>query len=338
MKRLNFLMLLSPALFLTGLLAATTVSAQPRVPVTLPAYGEGQYVHVVPSLDELAASSSLHPQLRERILRGRELFNDTQQLRGVNVYTDMNCSSCHLGSGGLNWSGPVWPAATTLPDFRGKNQRVNTLEDRIADCFVYSMNGQPPASGSEDMLALLAWHQWLAKGAAMYDSNIAGRGYAHLGNAMPELTSRERGAALYGEQCALCHGGDGNGRQQDGKVVFPAVWGDNSWNWGAGMSRVPALASFIHNNMPLGKPGSLAAQDAWDLALFINSQERPQDPRYTGDAVATRALYNDFHALTQYGLEVDGRILGQHDNTGAKPFLRPDNLTLRQPAVAEQGK
>ena len=82
--------------------------------------------------------------------------------------------------------------------------------------------------------------------------------------------------------------------------------------------------------MPLGKPGSLTAQQAWDLALFINSQERPQDPRYTGDAAATRDLYSDFHSLTMYGLEVNGKVLGQHDNTGAKPFLRPDNLQLRQ--------
>jgi len=314
---------------LAAALAAAPLAAQPAVPLQLPAYGEGQYVHQAPNVTALGADSTLHPQLRQRILRGRELFNDTQQLRGVNVFNDMNCRSCHLGSGGLNWSGPVWPAATTLPDFRGKNQRVNTLEDRIADCFVYSMNGQAPASGSEDMLALEAYHQWLASGAAMYDNNIGGRGYAHLGTAMPEGTSRERGAAAYAQYCALCHGAEGNGRQQDGAVVFPAVWGDNSWNWGAGMSRVPALAAFIHSNMPLGKPGSLSPQEAWDLALFINSQERPQDPRYTGDASQTRELYRDFHGLTQYGLEVDGRVLGQHDNTGSKPFLRPADLTLR---------
>lgn len=63
--------------------------------------------------------------------------------------------------------------------------------------------------------------------------------------------------------------------------MFPAVWGDNSYNWGAGIARIFTAASFIHMNMPLGKPGSLSEQEAWDVAVYINSHERPQDPRYT---------------------------------------------------------
>ena len=121
-------------LVLLALLSTTaSLQAQPSVPVTLPPFGAGQYVHLPPTTEALATDPTLHPQLRQLIQRGRELFNDTQLLRGVNVFNDMNCKSCHLGAGGLNWSGPVWPAATTLPDYRGKNQRVNTLEDRIAD-------------------------------------------------------------------------------------------------------------------------------------------------------------------------------------------------------------
>ena len=54
----------------------------------------------------------------------------------------------------MAWSGPVWPAATTLPDFRGKNGHVNSLEERIVGCFSFSMNGIPPAYGSDDMLAI----------------------------------------------------------------------------------------------------------------------------------------------------------------------------------------
>jgi thiosulfate dehydrogenase len=314
----------------TNLLASAASMAQPPVAVQLPAFDDGQYVHTAPTLGMLENDPFMHPQLRSLILRGRELFMNTQQLRGINVFNDMNCKSCHLGAGGMNWSAPVWPAATTLPDYRGKNQRVNTLEDRIADCFVYSMNGTPPVSGSEEMLALLAYHQWLAKGAPVYDSNIGGRGYSQLGKKIPDAANYGNGASLFGQHCALCHGSDGQGRQQDAQVVFPAVWGEKSYNWGAGMARVPTLAAFIKFNMPLGKPGSLTDAEAWDLALFINSQERPQDPRYTGDAKSTRALYSDFHALTMYGLTVNGKVLGQHDNTGEKPFLRPASLQLRQ--------
>ncbi len=45
------------------------------------------------------------------------------------------------------------------------------LEERIAGCFTYSMNGKPPAYRcSDDMLALTAYHQWLAKGVPMYQT------------------------------------------------------------------------------------------------------------------------------------------------------------------------
>jgi thiosulfate dehydrogenase len=316
----------------SGLLIGAHDQALPQeIPgLSLPAALPGQYLHQTPDIDQLREDTAMHPQLRALILRGYALFTDTQQLRGSHVFNDMNCKSCHLGAGGLNWAGPVWPAATTLPDYRGKNQRINTLEDRIADCFAYSMNGTPPASGSEDMLALTAYHQWLATGAPMYEQNIAGRGFGHLGNRMPENTSIEQGRQLYEQHCSLCHGADGSGIKQAEQVVFPALWGDGSYNWGAGMSRVPTAASFIHLNMPLGKPGSLSEQEAWDLALFINSQERPQDPRFTGNAQETRERYLDFHQLTQYGLEVDGRILGQGSSTGLKPFLKPDNIELRE--------
>lgn len=317
-------------LVLAALVLPSVAAAEgPEVPVSLPEARPGQYVHQAPSLEELMSDERIKPQLREVILKGRDLFMNTQQLRGEYVFNDLNCRSCHLGEGGLNWSGPVWPAVTTLPDYRGKNGHVNSLEERIAGCFSFSMNGKPPAYGSDAMLALAAYHQWLARGARVYETDIAGRGFSHLGREPEQPADYDRGAAVYAEQCAICHGKDGQGQKVAGEVVFPPLWGDGSWNWGAGMSRVYTAASFIKNNMPLGKPGSLSDQQAWDLALFINSHERPQDPRYTGDAQETREKYANFHNWTRYGTEFNGRILGQHDNTGEKPFLKPEVLRPR---------
>ncbi len=62
-------------------------------------------------------------------------------------------------------------------------------------------------------------------------------------------------------------------------IVFPPLWGSNSFNWGAGMHRVNTAAGFIKANMPLGKPNSLSDQEAWDVAAYINSFPRPADPR-----------------------------------------------------------
>src|SRR5699024_3662864 len=254
-----------------------------------------------------------------------------QQLRGVNVFNSMNCSSCHMGEGRLPNAGPIWPAAVTLPDYRPKNDHVNSLEERIAGCFMYSMNGIPPAYGSDEMLALSAYHQWLATGVPLYQpgKSMYGRGYARLPD--PEQTpDTQRGAKLYQAQCAICHGEEGQGLSQYGKVVFPALWGDLSFNWGAGISRVFTLAAFTKQNMPLGKPNSLTDQEAWDIAAFVDSQERPQDPRYTGDVTETRAKFLDtFHKHTQYGTEVEGRLLGDHDSTGEKPALPEGSLRHR---------
>jgi cytochrome c len=42
---------------------------------------------------------AIKPQLRSVILKGYDLFMNTQQLRGKNVFNDMNCRTCHMGEG-----------------------------------------------------------------------------------------------------------------------------------------------------------------------------------------------------------------------------------------------
>lgn len=289
----------------------------------------GQYQHAPPTLESLRTNDAIHPELQKVIRRGHDIFVNTQQFRGKYVFNDMNCKSCHPGDGRVAWSGPVWPAVITFPAFRAKNQHVNSLEERISGCFAYSMNGLPPAYGSDDMLALVAYHQWMATGAPVYQGRIYGRGYRHLGTAIPQNTSRSRGEALYVAKCAICHGDQGQGYKSEDHAVFPALWGDNSYNWGSGMSRIFTAASFIHLNMPPQQFGALSEQDAWDLAMFINAHERPQDPRYDGNAANTRKRYLNFHQHTLYGKLINGRVLGDHRNTGRKPFLKPAALRKR---------
>ena len=321
---------------LTVLLLTTTAYAENNAPfnVNLPSPAPDSYLHQAPTVEELLAQEKMKPQLKEVILKGRDIFMNTQQLRGKYVFNDMNCRSCHLGEGGMNFSGPVWPAVTTLPDYRGKNKHVNDVQERIAGCFAYSMNGIPPEYGSDTMLSLVAYHQWLAKNAPIYDDRpIAGRGFRDIGDP-PQEPDYQRGAQVFSEHCAVCHGSDGQGQKVDGQYAFPPLWGDHSYNWGAGMARVFTLATFIKWNMPLGQPGKLSDQEAWDVAEFVNSQERPQDPRFTGDAKETREQFLNFHKHSRYGTERDGKILGQHENTGDKPLLKPWNL---RPRMYEDG-
>lgn len=299
--------------------------------VNLPAAKEGQYIHKLPRLEDLP-DSGLHPELQKAVLRGHDLFVNTQQLRGTNTFNELNCSSCHLGEGGQVFSGPVWPAVTTLPDFRGKNGQVNNLEERIAGCFSYSMNGIPPAYGSDDMVALTTYLHWLATGAPVYGDGkkMYGRGYPEPPKPAQEPDAG-RGELVYQQHCAICHGADGQGtKDAKGRTPFPPLWGDGSYNWGAGIARIFTLAGFVKHNMPLGQPGKLSDQQAWDVAQFVNSQERPQEPRYEGSAVETRARYlKTFHQFTNYGTEYKGRILGEGASLGGKPLLKPDALRLR---------
>src|SRR5690606_39902484 len=87
-----------------GLLSLNAAAAEVRFPVEMPAPKEGQLVHVPPTMDDLE-QSKLHPELKRVIRRSHDLFMNTQQLRGKNVFNSMNCSSCHMGAGRLPYAG-----------------------------------------------------------------------------------------------------------------------------------------------------------------------------------------------------------------------------------------
>jgi thiosulfate dehydrogenase len=191
---------------------------------------------------------------------------------------------------------------------------MNTMADRITQCFRYSMNapnspsGKPPAADSAIVADLQTYFHWLAKGAPT--------GTAMDGGGYPEPVLAEggydpaRGAAIFEAKCSSCHGVDGQGAiDANGKVTYPPLWGPKSFNWGAGMARVDLAAGFIKANMPFGEGGTLSDQDAWDVAAFVDSHERPKDPRQTG-TVAANAKANFAGQKSYYGQTLDGRQLG----------------------------
>lgn len=250
------------------------------------------------------------------IRRGREIFVDTPRAAPAYVGNSLRCVSCHLDAGRLADSSPMWAAFVSYPAYRSKTKSVTTFQQRLQGCFEYSMNGRAPPLGAPELVALESYAYWLASGAPV-DPKLAGRGYPALATpAQP--ADFARGEKVYAENCTLCHGIDGAGqRTQDGYAVFPALWGPDSFNWGAGMGRIGNAAAFVKANMPLGLPHSLTDQQAWDVALYMNSHDRPQDPRYTGNVQSTRhAFHNTDDSM--YGREVAGKVLGA---SGApKPF------------------
>ena len=241
------------------------------------------------------------------VRRGRDIFTNTGEHAAAYVGNGLSCSNCHLDAGRLANSAPLWGAYGRYPAYRSKNQRVNTYAERLQGCFLYSMDGKAPPADSPEMLALESYSFWMAQGAPI-GATLAGAGYPK--DFKPPLPpDYPRGKKVFEENCALCHGPAGQGQKVAGRYVFPPLWGGDSYNWGAGMHQLDNAAGFIKANMPLGRGGSLSDQQAWDVAMFMNAQERPQDPRFRGDVAATRKQFHD-DPNSLYGLEVDGRLLG----------------------------
>jgi thiosulfate dehydrogenase len=246
-------------------------------------------------------------EFADMVRLGKKIFIDTPHHAGQYTGNDLSCSNCHLNAGRLANSAPLWAAWVSYPAYRGKNKMVNTMEQRIQGCFRYSMNGTPPPADSRELKAIMSYAYWLASGAPT-NVNLPGRGYPKL-DKPAKPANFQRGQQVYQSHCALCHGDDGQGQRLGDKVIFPPLWGERSFNWGAGMHRINTAASFIRANMPLGQGGSLSVQQAWDVAYFLNSHERPQDPRFNGDLAVTDEKFHNHQC--RYGDSVEGKRLGQ---------------------------
>lgn len=247
------------------------------------------------------------------IRRGQQIFLHTGANAGEYVGNGLSCSNCHLDAGRRPNASPMWAAWGSYPAYREKNDQINTMEDRIRDCFSYSMNapaspsGGPPPRADAIYRDLQMYFYWLAKGAPT-GVDLPGRGFLKL---QPAASRHDpaRGAQVFAQSCAACHGADGQGQKNaDGSYAFPPLWGPHSFNWGAGMAKIANAAGFIKANMPLGQEHSLSDQQAWDAAAYMDSQERPRDPRQAGSIEDARKR---FHAAGDYyGQRIGGALLG----------------------------
>lgn len=211
--------------------------------------------------------------LGESIRRGEALVRFTKRELPDHVGADMQCTSCHLKGGTVPNAGPWVGVTGVFPEYRSRNAHVNTLEERVNDCFERSLNGAPLPLDSPDMVAIIAYMQWLSKGDPV-GVPIEGRGFPKL--KAPAPPDKARGATIYAQRCQACHGPSGAGViAADGTANFPPLWGPKSFNIGAGMARQETAAGFIQANMPLGQAGTLTAQEAADVAAYVVEQQRP---------------------------------------------------------------
>lgn len=127
----------------------------------------------------------------------------------------------------------------------------------------------------KDILAYMAWlSQKVPPGA-----QVAGQGLPKLA-LLDRAASPDKGKLVYNSKCALCHQPNGaglpiNAAKPAQGYIYPPLWGQDSFNNGAGMARVITAAQYIKANMPLGN-ATLSDEEAFDVAAYINSQPRPQ--------------------------------------------------------------
>jgi thiosulfate dehydrogenase len=283
--------------------AATLAGASIAADAAAQAKAEAKPVPFTPP----AADSIPDDEFGKVVRRGEQIFVNTQENARKYVGNSLNCVNCHLDAGRKANASPLWAAYVAYPAYRSKNKHVNTFAERLQGCFKFSMNGKAPAADDEVLVALETYAYWLATGAPVRQA-VAGRGYPSVPKPA-QAPDYARGQKLYAQHCALCHGANGEGQASGGKTAFPPLWGPKSFNWGAGMHDVKNAAAFIKANMPLGLGGTLSDQEAWDVAMFMDSHERPQDPRFAGSVAETRKKFHD-EPTSMYGMTVNGHVLG----------------------------
>ena len=77
------------------------------------------------------------------------------------------------------------------------------------------------------------------------------------------------------------------------------------------MSSITNAAGFVKANMPLSQGNTLSDAEAWDVAAYIDSHERPQDPRFKDSLAATRKAHHD-SKFDLYGQTINGVTLGEN--------------------------
>jgi thiosulfate dehydrogenase len=209
----------------------------------------------------------------DSIRQGRFIFTETPKHATPYVGNKLSCNDCHIKGGTVAYASPMVGLPGIFPMFNNRANRVISLEDRIQECFTRSENGHPLLYNSREMIALISYIHWLSIGQ-VDGKGFPGRGFVRL----PELEGNEaNGERIYGAQCASCHGADGAGKP----TILPALWGPDSYNDGAGMNQVGQMAAFVQRNMPQNRPGTLSAQDAYDVSAFIKTKPRPKfNPEY----------------------------------------------------------
>jgi thiosulfate dehydrogenase len=209
------------------------------------------------------------------VARGLALFTQTRDSLPKYVGGSLNCASCHLDEGRRSTAAPLTGVFARFPKFLDRSGAVVPIEDRVNYCFTRSLAGSKLPVDSREMQDIVAYLAFISRGVPYGE-------HFHM-EGMPKMPAElvgdsSRGHALFTDNCARCHSGDGSGMGP-----IPALWGPKSFSIGASMARQERAASFIRFNMPFDRPGTLTNQQAFDVAAYVTAMPRPDSPGKASD-------------------------------------------------------
>lgn len=260
--------------------------------------------------------------LGRQIRRGRALVTRTPEFIGPDAPNavdrfagnDLACGSCHLDAGTKKFGLPIYGLGDAFPHYSARRGADISIEERLNSCMTRSLNGRPLPTDSAQMRDLVAYVEFLSSGTKKGET-LAGHGAGDMAE-LDRAADPARGEKIYAVVCSACHTQTGAGLLRDPRAsqlgyTVPPLWGEGSFNDGAGMARLMTMANFVHSNMPSGSDylsPNVSVEDAWDVAAYVESKPRPRKA----------GLDHDFPDLldkpidTAYGPYADGFSETQH--------------------------
>jgi thiosulfate dehydrogenase len=246
-----------------------------EVSATLPASGIWQ----APDITRLRAHEN-----GDLIRYGRELIANTSRYLGpkgsvASISNGMNCQNCHIDAGTVPFANCFSGVSAMYPMYRPRSGIIESIEFRINDCLKRSLNGSTIDSTGKEMQAMVAYLKWVGrdvpKGKKPDGANIAELPY------IDRAADTGNGHIVYSSKCMSCHGTNGEGKfnEDSSGFVYPPLWGERSYNTGAGLYRLTRFAGYVKSSMPVGASHAkpiLTDEEAWDVAAYVNTQPRPE--------------------------------------------------------------
>jgi thiosulfate dehydrogenase len=206
-------------------------------------------------------------KIRKEVMLGYKIMTETKKYAGEYVGDHLSCTNCHFDGGRARETLSLVGVAAKYPAYRGRRAYTADLGLRTQGCFERSMNGKAPALDSQIIQSLMVYYHWISKGIPIYE-NVPWLGIDHdlKLKRKPDVIA---GKKVFHDVCARCHGNNGHGTE-----IAPPLWGEHSFNDGAGMNRVRTFSVFTWRFMPKSSPG-LSKDQALDVAGYVHAQPRP---------------------------------------------------------------